>query len=111
MHHGAETSRPLQGSQLAARRELFMLFATGTANVIRACVKANVPRLIYTSSVEVTVDNSWNDLQSSDESQPYPSQHIYRGYAGSKKRAEQLVLAANGTRLNNGEHKATFRAK
>ncbi len=72
---------------------------TGTANVIRACVKQNVSRLIYTSTIDAVIDKSWRAYDDAVESEPYPRNHLYGGYGGTKCRAEQLVLAANDTQL------------
>ena len=72
--------------------------------MIRACVKENVFRLVYTSTLHVALDKSWDDVWKAVETRPYPHTNIFEGYGGSKKRAEQLVLAANGTPLNSGEN-------
>lgn len=65
----------------------------GTQNVIAACWRNDVPRLVYTSSPSVTFDGS-NQL-GIDESVPYPDKWLCH-YPHSKALAEQAVLAANG---------------
>lgn len=69
----------------------------GTKNVILACRKCSVSRLIYTSSPSVVFDGS--DMEDIDESVPYPD-HYLSWYPQTKAEAEQLVLAANDTSLS-----------
>ncbi|SPL89514.1 NAD(P)H steroid dehydrogenase-like protein in alkane synthesis cluster [[Actinomadura] parvosata subsp. kistnae] len=68
----------------------------GTANVIDACLRAGVPRLVHTSSPSVVHDG--RDLEGVDESAPY-ARRFLASYPASKAIAERLVLAANGDRL------------
>lgn len=66
----------------------------GTANVIEACKKTSVRKLIFTSSAAVVFDG--HDLVFVDERMPYPAgQADFDRYADTKARAEALVLAAN----------------
>ncbi len=64
----------------------------GTHNVIAACRRQGVPRLIYTSSPSVVF--SGNDHVMGDETLPYPDSHLCH-YSRSKSLAERAVLAAN----------------
>ena len=68
----------------------------GTKNVIQACRKCDITRLIYTSSPSVVFDGS--DMEGIDESAPYPD-HYLSWYPQTKAEAEQLVLAANDATL------------
>jgi len=68
----------------------------GTRNVIAACRKNSVPRLIYTSSPSVTFAAS--DQCGIDESVPYPKRWLAH-YPHTKALAEQEVLAANSAEL------------
>ncbi len=68
----------------------------GTKNIIRACQRCGVRRLIYTSSPSVVFDGT--DHHEADESLPYPSRWLCH-YPHSKALAEQAVLAAAGTEL------------
>jgi 2-alkyl-3-oxoalkanoate reductase len=68
----------------------------GTQNVLAACRKQGVRRLVYTSSPSVVFDG--RDLEGVDESTPYPK-HYDAAYPKTKAEAEQLVLAANGADL------------
>lgn len=65
----------------------------GTQHVIESCVRANVPKLIYTSSPSVVFDGS--DHLNADESLPYAKTFLCH-YPHTKALAEQAVLAANG---------------
>ena len=64
----------------------------GTFNIIKACRKHGVARLIYTSSPSVVFDGA--DHVDADESLPYPTTWLCH-YPHSKALAEQAVLAAN----------------
>jgi 2-alkyl-3-oxoalkanoate reductase len=64
----------------------------GTRNVIAACLKNSVPRLIYTSSPSVTF--AAKDQCGIDESAPYPKRWLAH-YPHTKALAEQEVLAVN----------------
>ena len=68
----------------------------GTKNIIQACRKCDITRLVYTSSPSVVFDGS--DLEGVDESVPYPD-HYLSWYPQTKAEAEQLVLAANDASL------------
>lgn len=68
----------------------------GTENVLGACAKHGVPRLVYTSSPSVVFDG--RDMEGVDESVPYP-QHYEAHYPKTKAIAERMVLAANGPDL------------
>jgi nucleoside-diphosphate-sugar epimerase len=68
----------------------------GTQNVVAACRKHGVRRLVYTSSPSVVFDG--RDLEGVDESIPYPRRYD-AAYPQTKAEAERLVLAANGADL------------
>jgi nucleoside-diphosphate-sugar epimerase len=63
----------------------------GTRNVIEACRRNGVQRLIYTSSPSVVFDGK--DMQGVDESVPYPDTY-HAHYPRTKALAEQAVLEA-----------------
>jgi nucleoside-diphosphate-sugar epimerase len=69
----------------------------GTRNVIAACRRSGVSRLIHTSTPSVVMDG--RDLEGVDESAPYPARHA-SAYAATKALAEQAVIAAAGPGLN-----------
>ena len=63
----------------------------GTDNVIAACRRSGVPRLIHTSTPSVIFDG--RDLQGVDESAPYPARYTAH-YPLTKAKAEQAVIRA-----------------
>jgi len=69
---------------------------TGTENVIKACHKCGVKRLIFTSIVTVVLSNDPTQVvDGADESYPYPDSPL-NAFVASKGAAEKLVRAANG---------------
>lgn len=63
---------------------------TATQRVVRAAVKAGVPKLIYTSSPSVAIGA--DDLEGADEATPYPARYL-APYPQTKALAERFVLA------------------
>lgn len=76
--------------------EYYQPNVVGTENVIAACRRHNVPRLVYTSSPSVVFGGG--DMKGIDESVPYPPRHRSH-YSATKAIAEQRVLAASGDDL------------
>jgi sterol-4alpha-carboxylate 3-dehydrogenase (decarboxylating) len=70
----------------------------GNRNVIKVCKKLGVPRLVYTSTMDVVVDGS-KPIVYGDESLPYPKKVPKEPYSRTKIIAEQLMLKANGPDL------------
>ncbi|NBE97104.1 NAD-dependent epimerase/dehydratase family protein [Nonomuraea sp. KC401] len=68
----------------------------GTANVVDACLRAGVTRLVHASSPSVVHEG--RDLEGVDESVPYARRFLAH-YPASKAIAERIVLAAGGDRL------------
>ncbi|HNW37104.1 MAG TPA: NAD-dependent epimerase/dehydratase family protein, partial [Candidatus Ozemobacteraceae bacterium] len=68
----------------------------GTTNVVDACKKLGIRRLVYTSSPSVVFDG--NDMENATESAPYPD-HYETHYPKTKAIAERLVIASNGSQL------------
>ena len=71
----------------------------GNRLVIDTCLRLGVPRLVYTSSMDVVVDGR-KPIVDGDESLPYPARMPKDAYSRSKIIAEKMVLAANGPRLS-----------
>jgi nucleoside-diphosphate-sugar epimerase len=69
---------------------------TGTQNVLAACRKCGVRRLVYTSSPSVVFNG--RDMEGVDESVPYAT-HFDAHYPRTKAIAEQLILRENGADL------------
>jgi nucleoside-diphosphate-sugar epimerase len=74
---------------------------TGTENVIAACKKSSVTRLIGTSSSAVVVpyDLLNNPVEFVDESVPLASAPYLNHYVRSKVATERIILGANGSDL------------
>ena len=72
--------------------EFYQPNVVGTKNILQACKKCDITRLVYTSSPSVVFDGT--DMEGIDESAPYPD-HFLSPYPRTKAEAEQLVLAAN----------------
>ncbi len=68
----------------------------GTENVLAACRRHGVRRLVYTSSPSAVFNG--RDMEGVDESVPYP-EHYEAHYPRTKAMAEQAVLRANGPDL------------
>ena len=76
--------------------DFFDTNVTGTQNVIAACKKHGVRRLVYTSTPSVV--HAGKDVEGANESLPYPK-HFEAYYSETKAKAEKAVLAANGPDL------------
>jgi nucleoside-diphosphate-sugar epimerase len=72
-------------------RDFYDINFRGTRNLIDACKKAGVGRLVYTSSPSVVFDGK--DMAGVNESCPYPRRH-HGPYPASKALAERAVMAA-----------------
>jgi nucleoside-diphosphate-sugar epimerase len=68
----------------------------GTENVIAACKKHRVRKLVYTSTPSVV--HARGDIEGGNESLPY-SRHFDAYYPATKALAEKAVLAANGPEM------------
>ena len=68
----------------------------GTQNVIEACQRRGVRKLVYTSSPSVTF--AGKDQEGVDESAPYPEKYL-APYPKTKAMAEQLVLQRDKDKL------------
>lgn len=77
-------------------KEFYEANVSGTANVLAACRKHSIKKLVYTSSPSVVFDGK--DVENGDETLPYPADYN-AAYPRTKAMAEKLVLAANNTEL------------
>ena len=73
-------------------REFYQVNVKGTENVIAACRREGISRLVYTSSPGVIF--AGQDMEGVDERVPYPERYK-AAYPQTKAVAEQLVLRAN----------------
>ena len=78
-------------------KDFFSINVQGTENIINACQKNSVRRLIFTSSPSVVFGNE--SLEGVDESIPYPEEYLC-DYPRTKALAEKMVLHANNTNLS-----------
>jgi dihydroflavonol-4-reductase len=81
------------GYSRAERATMEAINVDGTANVVRACVKSKVPRLVHMSSV-VAVGASTDGVKPLTEESPYNLEHLDLGYFETKHKAERLVKEA-----------------
>jgi nucleoside-diphosphate-sugar epimerase len=68
----------------------------GTRNVVDACRRHSIPRLVHTSTPSVVFDGT--DMEGVDERVPY-ARSFEAAYPETKAEAERMVLAANGPEL------------
>jgi len=76
--------------------EYYQANVIGTQNVIAACRKHGIRRLVFTSSPSVTFAGV--DQDGVDESEPYPDRYLAY-YPHTKALAEQAVHLANGPEM------------
>jgi 2-alkyl-3-oxoalkanoate reductase len=69
---------------------------TGTRNVIEACQRNGVPRLVYTSTPSVAFGG--HDVRNANEDDALPEKYL-AAYLTTKAAAERLVLQANSSAL------------
>ena len=70
----------------------------GNANVLDACRRRGVRRLVYTSSMDVVVDGR-KPIVDGDESLPYPARMPRDDYSRTKIVAEKMILGSSGREL------------
>ena len=78
------------------REEYVRANVDGTRNVVEACRRRGVPRLVHTSTPSVVFDGS--DMEGVDESVPLATR-FEAHYPATKAAAERLVLEADGPEL------------
>jgi nucleoside-diphosphate-sugar epimerase len=78
------------------RQDFEVANIVGTRNVVAACLRAGVGRLVYTSTPAVV--HGGRHLAGIDESAPY-AERFESHYPATKAEAERAVLAANGPAL------------
>ena len=78
-------------------KDFFSINVQGTENIISACQKNSVRKLIFTSSPSVVFGNT--SLEGVDESIPYPEKYLC-DYSRTKALAEKMVLHSNNINLS-----------
>jgi nucleoside-diphosphate-sugar epimerase len=76
--------------------EYYQANVLGTQNVVAACRRHSISRLVYTSSPSVVFNG--RDMEGVNESAPYP-EHFEAYYPQTKAQAERIVLEANDDKL------------
>ncbi|GFX53490.1 hypothetical protein TNCV_4652761 [Trichonephila clavipes] len=74
----------------------------GTETVIDACIRQNIPRLVFCSTTDV-VCGTEHIFYGTESTTPIPSTFMIGTYGQTKCKAERLVLKANGQLLANGD--------
>ncbi|XP_071318953.1 putative short-chain dehydrogenase/reductase family 42E member 2 [Trachinotus anak] len=93
----------MSGPEQLQKEQVESVNVGGTNNVINVCMERSIPRLVYTSTINVVF--AGKPIEEGDEdSVPYvpPDVHIDH-YSRTKAIAEQMVLSANGCSLKGGE--------
>jgi nucleoside-diphosphate-sugar epimerase len=70
----------------------------GNRLVLEECIRRGIPRLVYTSSMDVVVDGR-SPIVEGDESLPYPKRMPRDAYSRTKIISERMVREANSARL------------
>uniref|UniRef100_A0A674GNR7 Putative short-chain dehydrogenase/reductase family 42E member 2 n=1 Tax=Taeniopygia guttata TaxID=59729 RepID=A0A674GNR7_TAEGU len=92
----------MSGTEQLHKKEIETVNINGTRLILNACKQQNIPRLVYTSSVNV-VFGGLPIEDGDEESLPYfPIDKLVDHYSRTKSIAEQMVLAANGSALEGG---------
>ncbi|XP_063788469.1 putative short-chain dehydrogenase/reductase family 42E member 2 [Pseudophryne corroboree] len=92
----------MSGYQQLQKKLIESINVGGTQVVVDVCIQRNIPRLIYTSTVNVVFGG--NCIEDGDEETIpyYPLEKQVDFYSKTKTIADQMILAANGTPLKGG---------
>ncbi|XP_015905091.1 3 beta-hydroxysteroid dehydrogenase/Delta 5--_4-isomerase type 3 isoform X2 [Parasteatoda tepidariorum] len=85
-------------------KEMMSTNVEGTAKVIDACIKANVPRLVFASTTDM-VCGSEHIFYGTESTTPIPNTWMIGKYGETKCLSEKLVVEASGKTLSNGKDK------
>ncbi|XP_036165686.1 putative short-chain dehydrogenase/reductase family 42E member 2 [Myotis myotis] len=95
-------SHGMSGAEKLQKEQIESINVGGTKLVIDVCVRRRVPRLVYTSTVNVAFGGKPIE-QGDEDSVPYfPLEKHMDDYSRTKAIADQLTLTANGTPLAGG---------
>ncbi|EPQ12159.1 Putative short-chain dehydrogenase/reductase family 42E member 2, partial [Myotis brandtii] len=95
-------SHGMSGAEKLQKEQIESINVGGTKLVIDVCVRRRVPRLVYTSTVNVAFGGKPIE-QGDEDSVPYfPLEKHMDHYSRTKAIADQLTLTANGTPLPGG---------
>ncbi|XP_058509939.1 putative short-chain dehydrogenase/reductase family 42E member 2 [Solea solea] len=93
----------MSGPEQLKKEQVESVNVGGTNNVINVCKERSIPRLVYTSTINVVF--AGKPIEDGDESSVPcvpPDVHIDH-YSRTKAIAEQMILSANGCSLKDGE--------
>ncbi|GAA6228645.1 putative short-chain dehydrogenase/reductase family 42E member 2 [Lates japonicus] len=93
----------MSGPEQLRKEQVESVNVGGTNNVINVCKERSIPRLVYTSTINVVF--AGKPIEDGDEASVLyvpPDVHIDH-YSRTKAIAEQMVLSANGCSLKGGE--------
>ncbi|XP_006011120.1 short-chain dehydrogenase/reductase family 42E member 1 isoform X2 [Latimeria chalumnae] len=91
----------MSGREQLNRKLIDEVNVKGTNNVLRACLRNGVPRLVYTSTYNVVFGGQV--IKNGDESLPYLPLHLHPDhYSRTKSVAEVAVLKSNEANFENG---------
>ncbi|XP_072453997.1 putative short-chain dehydrogenase/reductase family 42E member 2 [Notamacropus eugenii] len=92
----------MSGAEKLHKEQIESVNVAGTKIVIDVCIKRQIPRLIYTSTVNVAFGGK-PIVQGNEDSVPYfPLEKHIDHYSRTKAIADQLILTSNGTPLPGG---------
>ncbi len=77
---------------------LHQVNVVGTHNVVMACLRSGVRRLVHTASIHALVEPPHGETI--DESRPFDPEHVHTDYGRSKAQAALEVLAGVGAGLD-----------
>uniref|UniRef100_A0AAQ4QK85 Short chain dehydrogenase/reductase family 42E, member 2 n=2 Tax=Gasterosteus aculeatus aculeatus TaxID=481459 RepID=A0AAQ4QK85_GASAC len=92
----------MSGPEQLRKEQVESINVGGTNNVIKVCKERGIPRLVYTSTINVVFAGK-PIVEGDEASVPFvpPNTHIDH-YSRTKAIAEQMVLSANGCFLKGG---------
>jgi nucleoside-diphosphate-sugar epimerase len=83
------------------KEKCFWVNVEGTENVLKACLKCNINKFIYTSTYNVCFHGK--TIENGNEELPYSKvEDFLDKYSASKVIAEKKVIESNGKLMNNG---------
>ncbi|XP_005054607.1 PREDICTED: putative short-chain dehydrogenase/reductase family 42E member 2 [Ficedula albicollis] len=92
----------MSGTEQLHKKEIETVNINGTRFILNACKQQDIPRLVYTSSVNVVFGGLPIEDGDEESLQYFPIDKLVDHYSRTKSIAEQMVLAANGSSLAGG---------
>ncbi|XP_044159458.1 putative short-chain dehydrogenase/reductase family 42E member 2 isoform X1 [Bufo gargarizans] len=92
----------MSGYQQLQTKQIESINVGGTQVVIDVCIHRNIPRLVYTSTVNVVFGGNSIEDGTEETTTYYPLEKQLDYYSKTKTIAEQMILAANGSLLKGG---------